>query len=352
FNGVRYVKWPLVQISLNQNSFFNREQSEINKVQYHRTSTNDQTVKFHFMYVSNQSCVLYNAPIDILWYFPSNSSCNCPLLFAYKNGRLDGQIIDCIRKHSGKESALAINECKFDQIKEFCSEIFDLFNQATKQYSDNDQNNSTTTKQFTPSLWEYSKARQTQQKWMDKDLSNTYLNPVTLRQIVDINYLKCNMNFSYTSPIIIRTKLGNLGLVIGIIIGIFVLLLIIVMALLNGVQYKMREYDPEWTYRRNISWTSLRRTLSQTSLRRSRRDLRITGVTSNESDINDRRISRSDNQLDRLQYHDTEQSQLFEIQNCQRSHRNRTVRNEILDDDETEVTCEPSDIDNKRTLKR
>ncbi|CAF4824708.1 unnamed protein product, partial [Rotaria socialis] len=64
------------------------------------------------------------------------------------------------------------------------------------------------------------------------------------------------------------------------------------MALLNGLQYKIREYDETWTWRRNISWTSLRRTLSQTSLRRSRRDLR----TTTENVI----TSKSDNQLDRL----------------------------------------------------
>jgi hypothetical protein len=66
------------------------------------------------------------------------------------------------------------------------------------------------------------------------------------------------------------------------------------MALLNGLQYKMREYDETWTWKRNMSWTSLRRTLSQTSLRRSRRDLRATNgnVTT----------SKSDNQLDRIRY--------------------------------------------------
>ncbi|CAF0854193.1 unnamed protein product [Didymodactylos carnosus] len=355
FNGVRYVKWPLEQISLTKkltSHSLNSEQVDTNKLQYHHEfPPNERSIQFYFNYVSNQSCILYDAPSDIPWYFLSNSSCNCPLLFAYKHGKLDGQTIDCIRKQSGKESVLAMNECKFDRVKELCTDIFELFSQATKYYNSDDQNNSAIVQQPL-SRWEYSKTWQTRQKWMDKDLSDTYLNPIVLRQLVDINYLKCNINFSYTSSIIIRTRLGNLGLVIGIIIGVFVLLLIIVMALLNGVQYKMREYDPEWTYRRNMSWTSLRRTLSQTSLRRSRRDLRINGTIINESGTDDRRISRSDNQLDCLQYHNDEQSQPFEIQNCQRSHRNKTVKNEIVDDDETEVTCEPLDIDTKRTSKR
>ena len=66
------------------------------------------------------------------------------------------------------------------------------------------------------------------------------------------------------------------------------------MGLLNGLQYKMRECDETWTWRRNMSWTSLRRTISQTSLRRSRRDLRI---------INDNiTTSKSENQLDCLRY--------------------------------------------------
>ena len=64
------------------------------------------------------------------------------------------------------------------------------------------------------------------------------------------------------------------------------------MALLNGLQYKMREYDEAWTWRRNMSWTSLRRTISQTSLRRSRRDLRT--IQGNVV------TSKSENQLDRL----------------------------------------------------
>ncbi len=56
----------------------------------------------------------------------------------------------------------------------------------------------------------------------------------------------------------------------------------------------MREYDETWTWRRNMSWTSLRRTISQTSLRRSRRDLRT--INGNMA------ASKSDNQLDRLRY--------------------------------------------------
>jgi hypothetical protein len=84
------------------------------------------------------------------------------------------------------------------------------------------------------------------------------------------------------------------------------------MALLNGLQYKMREYDESWTWRRNMSWTSLRRTISQTSLRRSRRDLRTLnghGIT-----------SKSDNQLDRLrhdQQDNTEQELDYDLKHFQ-----------------------------------
>lgn len=65
------------------------------------------------------------------------------------------------------------------------------------------------------------------------------------------------------------------------------------MALLNGLQYKIREFDETFTWRRNVSWTTLRRTLSQNSLRRSRRDLR--------SIQRDQRLtSKSENELDRF----------------------------------------------------
>jgi hypothetical protein len=78
------------------------------------------------------------------------------------------------------------------------------------------------------------------------------------------------------------------------------------MALLNGLQYKMREYDESWTWRRNMSWTSLRRTLSQSSLRRSRRDLRT--INGNVT------TSKSDNRLDRLR-HDQADSDDQELDN-------------------------------------
>lgn len=121
------------------------------------------------------------------------------------------------------------------------------------------------------------------------------LDNLLIRQLYDRNYLSCSFNYSSlssSSTLIIRSRLlNNFGFVIGIILGIFIILLILVMALLNGLQYKMREYDETWTWRGNMSWTTLRRTLSQTSLRRSRRDLRCHGIT-----------SKSDNQLDRLRY--------------------------------------------------
>jgi hypothetical protein len=94
--------------------------------------------------------------------------------------------------------------------------------------------------------------------------------------------------------------------VIGIILAIFIILLILVMGLLNGLQYKMREYDESWTWRRNMSWTSLRRTLSQSSLRRSRRDLRT--INGNVT------TSKSDNRLDRLR-HDQADSDDQELDN-------------------------------------
>jgi hypothetical protein len=128
-------------------------------------------------------------------------------------------------------------------------------------------------------------------------LSNSFeIDNILVQQLYDMNYLSCSYNYSsFSSSIIVRSRLfNNLGVIIGIILAIFIILLIIVMALLNGLQYKMREYDEAWTWRRNMSWTSLRRTLSQTSLRRSRRDLR----TINENIT----TSKSDNQLECLRY--------------------------------------------------
>ena len=188
--------------------------------------------------------------------------CNCPLLYAYKQGQLDGQIIPCLRSMSGHEAARQMDACAFDQLENTC--------QSTLEYL--------------------------------IDLNNTNENPsseldnIFIRQLYDRNYLSCSLNYSsYSSTIIIRSRLFNhFGFVIGLIFCIFIFLLILVIALLNGLQYKMREYDETWTWRRNMSWTTLRRTLSQTSLRRSRRDLRAMnnqGVT-----------SKSDNQLDRLRY--------------------------------------------------
>jgi hypothetical protein len=129
-----------------------------------------------------------------------------------------------------------------------------------------------------------------------------------IRQLYDVNYLSCSYNYSlFSSSILIRSRLfNNLGLVIGIILAIFIILLILVMGLLNGLQYKMREYDESWTWRRNMSWTSLRRTLSQSSLRRSRRDLRT--INGNVT------TSKSDNRLDRLR-HDQADSDDQELDN-------------------------------------
>jgi hypothetical protein len=202
------------------------------------------------------------------WLFPNLNTtiCNCPLLFAYKHGQLDGQIIPCIRSMSGHETARQMNECNFDQKQSTCS--------STLQSLTDLNNNHTQTM-----------------------ILNSYeIDNSLIRQLYDRNYLSCSYNYSsFSSALIVRSRLfDNLGLVIGIILAIFIILLILVMALLNGLQYKMREYDETWTWRRNMSWTSLRRTLSQTSLRRSRRDLR----TLNGNGL----TSKSDNQLDRLRY--------------------------------------------------
>jgi len=168
---------------------------------------------------------------------------------------------------SGHETARQMNECYFDQKENLCH--------STLQ-SLTDLNNHT---------------------MIDTIISNSLeIDNFLIRQLYDKNYLSCSYNYSlFSSSFIVRTRLfHNFGLIIGIILAIFIILLILVMALLNGLQYKMREYDETWTWRRNMSWTSLRRTLSQTSLRRSRRDLRVTNgnVTT----------SKSDNQLDRLKY--------------------------------------------------
>jgi len=200
----------------------------------------------------------------VSWFFPNSNVtiCNCPLLYAYKQGQLDGQFIPCLHSMSGYETARQMNECDFDRIENNCHTTLESL----------------------------------------IDLNNTNENPsfeldnLLIRQLYDQNYLSCSFNYSYSSStIIIRSRLfNNFGLIIGIIFLTFIFLLILVIALLNGLQYKMREYDETWTWRRNMSWTTLRRTLSQTSLRRSRRDLR----TINNYDI----TSKSDNQLDRLRY--------------------------------------------------
>jgi hypothetical protein len=168
---------------------------------------------------------------------------------------------------SGHETAHKMDECHFNQKETTCH--------STLQSLTDLSNNSTT----------------------DTTILNSFeLDNTLIRQLYDVNYLSCSYNYSsYSSAFIVRTRLfNNLGLIIGIILAIFIILLIIVMGLLNGLQYKMREYDETWTWRRNMSWTSLRRTISQTSLRRSRRDLRIINGTVT--------TSKSDNQLDGLRY--------------------------------------------------
>jgi hypothetical protein len=252
FTHVRYVKW----FKIIEKNFINNHRS---------------LIQLHFNYISNKSCLIYEAPRSLPWIFPNSNTtiCNCPLLFAYKHGQLDGQFIPCIRAMSGYESARKMDECHFDRKENTCYSTLESLTDLN--------NNNTITETI---------------------ISNSYeIDNLLIRQLYDINYLSCSFNYTLfsSSSFIVRSRLfNNLGLIIGIILAIFIILLILVMALLNGLQYKMREYDETWTWRRNMSWTSLRRTLSQTSLRRSRRDLRI--VNGNVT------TSKSDNQLDRLRY--------------------------------------------------
>ena len=191
--------------------------------------------------------------------------CNCPLLYAYKLGQLDGQTIPCLQLMSGHEAAELMDQCDFDRVEHQCQRMIDSISRLNQ--SDTETRRAFDSIEFDAHL---------------------------IRQLYDGNYLSCSFNYSFSLPsTIIRSRLlNNIGLVVGIIFAIFFLLLIIVMALLNGLQYKMREYDESWTWRRTASWSTLRRTLSQSSLRRSRRDLRTfqqEGLT-----------SKSDNQLDRF----------------------------------------------------
>ena len=166
---------------------------------------------------------------------------------------------------SGHEMAKQLMQCDFDRLGQHCHEII-------HSLTDPNSTDETSLRIF----------------------NSVELDHVLLRQLYDSNYLSCSYNYSIvTSSILVRSRLlDNLGLVLGIIFGVFILLLIVVMALLNGLQYKMREYDESWTWRRAMSLSTLRRTLSQTSLRRSRRDLRTLSGHG--------LASKSDNQLDRL----------------------------------------------------
>ncbi|CAF1556954.1 unnamed protein product [Adineta ricciae] len=247
FDRIRYVNW-----------FKSIDNSLINQ---------RSVMQFHFKHLSSASCLIYEAPRSIPWLFSSSNAtgCTCPLLFAYKLGQLDGQLIPCIRALTGHEAARKMDECHFTRKEQTCH--------STLQSLTDLNPNSTSPSSVTNYL----------------EIDNAMV-----RQVYDISYLSCSYNYStYSSTYFVRTRVfNNLGLVVGIILAIFIILLILVMALLNGLQYKMREYDETWTWRRNMSWTSLRRTISQTSLRRSRRDLRT--INGNVT------TSKSENQLDRL----------------------------------------------------
>ena len=273
FHRIHFHDITLIDLSsIDSNSIktnLNLHFTHVRYVKWFKTIEKTSKIQFHFNLISNSSCLIYQASRSIPWLFPNSNStiCNCPLLYAYKHGQLDGQMIPCIRAMSGYESARKMDECYFERKEKTCA--------STVQFLTDLSNNTITYPTISHPL----------------EIDNIFI-----RHLYDVNYLTCSLNYtSFSSTVIVRSRLFNsLGLVIGIIMAIFIILLILVMTLLNGLQYKMREYDETWTWRRNMSWTSLRRTISQTSLRRSRRDLRtINGnVTS----------SKSDNQLDRLRY--------------------------------------------------
>src|SRR5262249_8851774 len=75
-------------------------------------------IQYHFNYLSNSSCLIYSASRSIPWFILNSNLtiCNCPLLYAYKHGQLDGQLISCLHSLSGYETARLMNECDFDRI--------------------------------------------------------------------------------------------------------------------------------------------------------------------------------------------------------------------------------------------
>ncbi|CAF1651218.1 unnamed protein product, partial [Adineta ricciae] len=220
FDNIRYVKW------------------------YEKDKNVNHQIQYHFKYLANSSCLIYSASRSIPWRFSISNftTCNCPLLYAFQHGQVDEQLIPC--RHQTDE---LIKQCDFNRIRMECQTAIEALTNL------NATNDTSTVAHH----------------------SNEFDNSL-IRQLYDRNYLSCSFNYSsLPSTSLVRLGLlNNFSLVLGIIFGIFILLLVIVMGLLNGLQYKMREYDETWTWRRNMSWTTLRRTISQTSLRRSRRDLR------------------------------------------------------------------------------
>ncbi|CAF3334010.1 unnamed protein product [Rotaria socialis] len=254
FDDIQYVKWYKYSV-------------EEKKSNHHHDHS---LIQYHFSYISNSSCLIYSASRSVPWIFPTLNStiCNCPLLYAYKHDQLDRESILCLNSTSPLKTIQQMNECDFDRIENNCH--------LTIQSLTNLNNTIETS---------------------SKSFHSFELDNLLIQQLYDRNYLSCSFNYSLlSSTSIVRSRLFNhFGFVIGIILSIFIVLLVIVIALLNGLQYKMREYDETWTWKRNISWSTLRRTISQTSLRRSRRDL---------STLNSHAIvvSKSDNQLDRIRH--------------------------------------------------
>jgi hypothetical protein len=269
FDQIRFIKWSKSPVNEKYMRYCCELISLIMSIRCCCRSSESSMIQYRFHSLMNTSCVVYGAPRSMPWLvsISNRTKCNCPLLYAFKHGQLDGQYVPCLQTMSGRETAEQMNRCEFDRVEQQCQSIVQSLT----------NHNSTRDTSFS----------------MEFD-------PILLRQSLDTTYLSCSFNYSLVnSSSIVRSRLwDHLGLVIGIILGIFMFLLIVVMALLNGLQYKMREYDESWTWRRTMSWTTLRRTLSQTSLRRSRRDLRMP----NGHDL----LSKSDNQLDRLKFETTD----------------------------------------------
>ena len=117
--GITLVDFSLLNSSLIKTNL-NLHFTHVRYVKWFEIRDRNPTIQFHFDAISNGSCLIYHAPRSISWLFPNSTICNCPLLFAYKHGQLDGQIIPCIRTMSGYESARRMDECQFERRENTC----------------------------------------------------------------------------------------------------------------------------------------------------------------------------------------------------------------------------------------